>query len=111
MSNEGKDNLGYIGENKKSNEDDIQTPTSNYDGGINESEPNTNPIVDVMSADFITKPFSIAAGTAKIPHSKFNPFRKKSGLLNVLAKQSKVSLIVINLKKCINLKWIEHNIP
>ena len=59
MSNEGKDNLGYIGENKKSNEDDIQTPTSNYDGGINENEPNTNPIVDVMSADFITKPFSI----------------------------------------------------
>ena len=102
MSNEGKDNLGYIGENKKSNEDDIQPPTSNYDGGINDNEPNTNPIVDVMSADFITKPFSIAAGTAKIPHSKFNPFRKKSGLLNVLAKQSKVSLIIINLKKCIN---------
>jgi hypothetical protein len=101
MSNEGTLNFGYIKEGNKK--------TSDLDPGVNDvtttsspSGPNPcstdsqnkdglpNPVMSIFSADIIAKPFSIAAGSAKIPRSKFNPFRKKSGLLNVLAKQSKV---------------------
>ena len=53
-----------------------------------------NPVMDVLSADIVTKPFCIAAGAAKDPNAKFNPFRKKSGLLNVLAKQAKVWSVI-----------------
>lgn len=98
MAESGKDNLGYIEEIKKHNvEDDEETSSksnkdasASYNGDSEIADPNTSPIVDVLSADIVMKPFSIAAGSAKIPHSKFNPFRKKSGLLNVLAKQAKV---------------------
>ena len=98
MADSGKDNLGYIGENKIQNVEDNEKTSSksnkdapvNYQGDSEIDDPNTSPIMDVLSADIVMKPFSIAAGSAKIPHSKFNPFRKKSGLLNVLAKQAKV---------------------
>ena len=52
------------------------------------------PMGEVLSADIITKPFNVAAGSAKIPNAKFNPFkRRQSGILNVLAKQAKVYLL------------------
>ena len=97
MSDEGNLNLGYTKEGAKkspvvqnavtTDSESPQTLTS-----TDEMTENTkpNPVVDVLSADILTKPFSIVAGSAKIPHSKRNPFRKKSGLLNVLAKQAKV---------------------
>ena len=44
-------------------------------------------MADFMSADILTKPFNFVSGNAT--KSRFNPFRKKkSGLLNVLAKQA-----------------------
>ena len=51
-----------------------------------------NPMADFMSADILTKPFNFVAGSAT--KSRFNPFRKKSGLLNVLARQSTKNRIV-----------------
>ena len=56
------------------------------------SDVNTNPLADFMSADILTKPFNFVAGSAT--KSRFNPFRKKSGLLNVLARQSTKNRIV-----------------
>ena len=109
MSGIGEENLGYTGETKRYNVEDVggaasSSTTDDKDASSknisdpNVDEVNTNPIVDVLSADFITKPFSIVAGSAKIPNSRFNPFRKKSGLLNVLAKQGKVISIPIKLQ-------------
>ena len=101
MSNEGTFNFGYIKEgNIKATDqgpgvNDVTITSSqsgpnpcSTDSQNDDCQP--NPVMDVFSADIVAKPFSIAAGSAKIPHSKFNPFRKKSGILNVLAKQSKV---------------------
>ena len=51
-----------------------------------------NPLADFMSTDILTKPFNFVAGNAT--KSRFNPFRKKSGLLNVLARQSTRNRIV-----------------
>ena len=100
MSNEGTFNLGYIKEgNRKAADIDhaanITTTTLNPGPNPCSTESENvdcmpNPVLDVFSADIVAKPFSIVAGSAKIPHSKFNPFRKKSGILNVLAKQAKV---------------------
>lgn len=104
MSDEGNLNLGYMNEGakKRATVKDVGADGRNTTARDSESPPtptltddktetnNPNPVVDVLSADIIAKPFSIVAGSAKIPHSKFNPFRKKSGLLNVLAKQAKV---------------------
>ena len=97
MSDEGNLNLGYVKEGAKKrpavqnvaarDSGSPQTVTST-DETTEDTKP--NPVVDVLSSDILTKPFSIVAGSAKIPHSKFNPFRKKSGLLNVLARQAKV---------------------
>ena len=56
------------------------------------SDVNPNPLADFMSADILTKPFNFVAGSAT--KSRFNPFRKKSGLLNVLARQSTKNRIV-----------------
>ena len=56
------------------------------------SDVNTNPLADFMSADILAKPFNFVAGSAT--KSRFNPFRKKSGLLNVLARQSTKNRIV-----------------
>ena len=109
MSGIGEENLGYTGETKRYNVEDVggaassstkedKDASSRNISDPNVDEVNTNPIVDVLSADFITKPFSIVAGSAKIPNSRFNPFRKKSGLLNVLAKQGKVISIPIKLQ-------------
>ena len=39
-----------------------------------------------ISGDLLAKPFTFVSGNTK--KSRFNPFRKKSGLLNVLARQS-----------------------
>ena len=39
-----------------------------------------------ISGDMLAKPFTFVSGNTK--KSRFNPFRKKSGLLNVLARQS-----------------------
>ena len=39
-----------------------------------------------ISGDILAKPFTFVSGNTK--KSRFNPFRKKSGLLNVLARQS-----------------------
>ena len=101
MSNEGTFNLGYIKEGNRKAADvdhaanDVTTTTLNSAPNPCSTEPENidcmpNPVLDVFSADIVAKPFSIAAGSAKIPNSKFNPFRKKSGILNVLAKQAKV---------------------
>ena len=56
------------------------------------TEVNPNPLADFMSADILTKPFNFVSGSAT--KSRFNPFRKKSGLLNVLARQSTKNRIV-----------------
>ena len=101
MSNEGSLNFGYIKEGSKKTADidpgvnDVAiTPSHAGRNPCSTDSPNEdclpNSVLDVFAADIVAKPFSIAAGSAKIPHSKFNPFRKKSGILNVLAKQSKV---------------------
>ena len=126
MSGIGEENLGYTGETKRYNvedvggaassstKDDKDASSRNKDTSSknisdpNVDEVNTNPIVDVLSADFITKPFSIVAGSAKIPNSRFNPFRKKSGLLNVLAKQGKVISIPIKLEYIALLKYTKN---
>jgi hypothetical protein len=39
-----------------------------------------------MSTDILAKPFNFVSGN--VSKSRFNPFRKKSGLLNVLARQA-----------------------
>ena len=104
MSDEGNLNLGYMNEGAKKratvknvgsdrrnvSEIDSQSPHIPTSTDDMTADNNLSPVVDVLSADIISKPFNIVAGSAKIPHSKFNPFRKKSGLLNVLAKQAKV---------------------
>ena len=51
-----------------------------------------NPMADFLSTDILTKPFNFVGGNAT--KSRFNPFRKKSGLLNVLARQSTRNRIV-----------------
>jgi len=48
--------------------------------------PVANSMADFMSADILAKPFNFVSGNVR--KSRFNPFRKKSGLLNVLAKQA-----------------------
>ena len=45
-----------------------------------------NPLADFMSGDILAKPFTFVSGNTK--KSRFNPFKKKSGLLNVLARQA-----------------------
>ncbi len=51
-----------------------------------EDQPVQN-MADFMSADILAKPFNFVSGSGT--KSRFNPFRKKkSGLLNVLAKQA-----------------------
>jgi len=49
---------------------------------VDDDEP--NPLADFMSGDLMAKPFTYVKKTEK----SFNPFRKKSGLLNVLARTS-----------------------
>ena len=51
-----------------------------------EKDGEPNPLADFMSADILAKPFNFVSGNTK--RSRFNPFRKKSGLLNVLARQA-----------------------
>ncbi|CAB4058528.1 KCNJN [Lepeophtheirus salmonis] len=51
-----------------------------------------NSIADFVSADIITKPFNFVSGNVR--KARFNPFRKKSGLLNVLARQATRNRIV-----------------
>lgn len=51
-----------------------------------------NSMSDFVSADILTKPFNFVSGN--VSKARFNPFRKKSGLLNVLAKQSTRNRIV-----------------
>ena len=111
MSTDGIPNLGYLNGENYSNTEGVKTSDvdiANYQNknlAVDEVDvaqplppseaeaeykhPNY-PVVDVLGADILTKPFSIAAGSAKISHTKFSPFRKKSGMLNVLKKQSKV---------------------
>lgn len=101
MSDHGKLNLGYIKEDGKQLndadkchlDDTTKSKPSGLASNFTESkieDIQLNPVMDVLRADIISTPFSIVAGSAKIPHSKFNPFRKKSGLLNVLSNQAKV---------------------
>ena len=84
MSDKGNFNQAYVQENTK----------KSADAGHDSMKDSVNPVMDVLSADIVTKPFCIAAGAAKDPNTKFNPFRKKSGLLNVLAKQAKVMSVI-----------------
>jgi len=48
------------------------------------SEDENNPLADFMSGDLMAKPFTYVTKTEK----SLNPFRKKSGLMNVLARSS-----------------------
>eukprot|EP00095_Tigriopus_kingsejongensis_P004647 maker-scaffold29_size597861-snap-gene-3.9 protein:Tk04647 transcript:maker-scaffold29_size597861-snap-gene-3.9-mRNA-1 annotation:"g protein-activated inward rectifier potassium channel 3-like isoform x3" len=60
---------------------------------LDEDEEDTpNLMADFISADILTKPFNFVSGN--VSKSRFNPFRKKSGLLNVLSKQSTRNRIV-----------------
>ena len=51
-----------------------------------EGEDEPNPLADFMSGDLLAKPWTVISGNTKKPW--YNPFRKKSGLLNVLARQA-----------------------
>ena len=56
-------------------------------GAPNEEDGQANSINDFLGADILAKPFNFVSGNAT--KKRFNPFRKKkSGLLNVLAKQA-----------------------
>jgi len=57
----------------------IQQVPINFGEAIVENEP--NPLADFMSTDILAKPFNFVSGN--VSKSRFNPFRKKSGLLNV----------------------------
>ena len=97
MSDKGNFNQAYVQENTKKSADgsneSFQSTKRSYSAEENMKD-SVNPVMDVLSADIVTKPFCIAAGAAKDPNTKFNPFRKKSGLLNVLAKQAKVMSVI-----------------
>ena len=97
MSDKGNFNQVYVQENTKKSADgsneSFQSTKRSYSAEENMKD-SVNPVMDVLSADIVTKPFCIAAGAAKDPNTKFNPFRKKSGLLNVLAKQAKVWSVI-----------------
>ena len=97
MSDKGNFNQAYVQENLKKSADvsneSFQSTKRSYSAEENMKD-SVNPVMDVLSADIVTKPFCIAAGAAKDPNTKFNPFRKKSGLLNVLAKQAKVMSVI-----------------
>ena len=97
MSDKGNFNQAYVQENTKKSADgsneSFQSTKRSYSAEENMKD-SVNPVMDVLSADIVTKPFCIAAGAAKDPNTKFNPFRKKSGLLNVLAKQAKVWSVI-----------------
>lgn len=64
-------------------EDRVMTP-------VEDGQPNS--MADFVSSDILTKPFNFVSGN--VSKARFNPFRKKSGLLNVLAKQSTRNRIV-----------------
>ena len=97
MSDKGNFNQVYVQENTKKSADgsneSFQSTKRSYSAEENMKD-SVNPVMDVLSADIVTKPFCIAAGAAKDPNTKYNPFRKKSGLLNVLAKQAKVWSVI-----------------
>ena len=57
---------------------------------VQDGQPNS--MADFVSSDILTKPFNFVSGN--VSKTRFNPFRKKSGLLNVLAKQSTRNRIV-----------------
>lgn len=126
MSTDGIPNLGYLNGEDSSNTEGVQTsggdianhqnknfmvdevdvaqPLPPADAEAEYINPNY-PVVDVLGADILTKPFSIVAGSAKISHTKFSPFRKKSGMLNVLKKQAKV--YPVNQISC----WVSMSTP
>ena len=89
MSDKGNFNQAYVQESTKKSADAGHDVTKK-----DNMKDSVNPVMDVLSADIVTKHFCIAAGAAKDPNTKFNPFRKKSGLLNVLAKQAKVWSVI-----------------
>ena len=61
------------------------------DDGIEDEEKHN--VFEFMSADILAKPFNFVSGSTS--RNRFNPFRKKkSGLLNVLAKQATRSRLV-----------------
>ena len=68
----------------------IQKVPINFAEAAVEDEP--NPLADFMSTDILAKPFNFVSGN--VSKSRFNPFRKKSGLLNVLARQATKNRIV-----------------
>ena len=68
----------------------IQQVPVNFSEVAEETEP--NPLADFMSTDILAKPFNFVSGN--VSKSRFNPFRKKSGLLNVLARQATKNRIV-----------------
>ena len=70
-------------------DDDAESKGSSGGGG---GGGEGNPMADFLSTDILTKPFNFVGGNAT--KSRFNPFRKKSGLLNVLARQSTRNRIV-----------------
>ena len=59
---------------------------------VDDSAGATNSMADFVSSDILTKPFNFVSGN--VSKARFNPFRKKSGLLNVLAKQATRNRIV-----------------
>ena len=68
----------------------IQQVPVNFSEVSVEEEP--NPLADFMSTDILAKPFNFVSGN--VSKSRFNPFRKKSGLLNVLARQATKNRII-----------------
>lgn len=71
--------VGFITQIDK--DGNIQQVPIKFEG---DQEEEANPLA--MAGDMLAKPFTFVSGNTK--KSRFNPFRKKSGLLNVLARQS-----------------------
>ena len=61
--------------------------TISFDNIFDYGEPNFLTITEIMA-----KPFSFVSGD--VPNRGFNPFRRKSGILSVLAKQDRRSRIM-----------------
>ena len=70
----------------------LTSPTKSVLDDDDDHAGGANSMADFVSSDILTKPFNFVSGN--VSKARFNPFRKKSGLLNVLAKQATRNRIV-----------------
>ena len=106
---QGVNNAGYYSEDSNSirrgNSQDKETKNVGEASEPSDASLST-PDMDVLSPELVLQPFNIIAGSSKAPKSRFSPFRKKSGLLNVLARQAKVFYHVTRLSSTTEIRRI-----